>query len=353
MHIVHITPYMERGGTERCIRNLAREALARGSTVSLVSPPGSGLDEVSPDIAVLMLDCWKISSLRRSLRSLHTTLTSLGDGVDIIHVHAAAEMAFWAKRCRPDTPVVFTCHGYDNILPSYCNYWWAARFLKGIECTVALNPLDRDYFQSAGLGQGRVVFIPNGVEEMFFANEVNGENKSDYLRVGIVGRLAKQKNISWAIKAMARYGFADELQVVGDGPLRAALEKLARRQKVAASIRFLGYRDDVHSLYSKLSALLVCSRNEAGQLVILEALAAGVPVFIPRWLTGIVRLWENVSGVIVYADGLDLKEKLARIVPAIDRKSIQDVTRRFAWPHAFGAYNELYQRLCRRQGARQ
>jgi glycosyltransferase involved in cell wall biosynthesis len=66
--------------------------------------------------------------------------------------------------------------------------------------------------------------------------------------------------------------------VAGDGPLRAELEALVGRLGLEQNVYFLGFRSDPRALIGLLDVLVVPSHTEGAPLVVLEAMAAGVPV---------------------------------------------------------------------------
>jgi len=342
MHILHLTPYMGLGGTERCIVNLLSESLKRGYQVSLASPDGEGLKKVPGSVRVYKLENWRIFKPFSSTSALKRMALSIGKEVDIIQVHAAAEMAYLIKRYLPQKPVIFTCHGYDTSLPVYFNYWLASKFLRKIDYLIVLNPVQRRYFVRAGIGEKRLIVLPNGVEEKFFlfpSTKIGNDGV-----VGLVGRLAKQKNIRWAIGAQAKYRFASKLLIAGDGPLRSQLEKQVSRLKLREQVVFLGYQEKMQEIYPLFSFLLVCSRNEAFPLIILEALAAGVPVLIPNWLLGLKESFRSAPGIIIFKGGKDLKEKIERWDARTEREKMRKFARSFLWKNIFPKYDELYHR---------
>jgi len=59
MHILHLTPYMSLGGTERHILNLMAQGLSRGHQVSLASPAGEGLREVPDTVRLYQIENWR------------------------------------------------------------------------------------------------------------------------------------------------------------------------------------------------------------------------------------------------------------------------------------------------------
>jgi len=331
---------MGRGGTERCILNLISQSLKRGYQVSLASPDGNGLKKVPNSVRVYKLENWRVFKPLSSVSNFKKIALSISDKADLIQVHASAEMAYLVKRYLPQKPVVFTCHGYDTPLPVYFNYWVASRFLRKIDYAIVLNPVEKKYFVQAGVREEKLIILPNGVEEKFFRFPL--KKKNDDKVVGLVGRLVKQKNILWAIKSQKEYKFASKLLIVGDGPLRSGLERRVKRSGLEKEVIFLGYQEKIEKIYPLFSYLLVCSRNEAFGLVILEALAAGIPVFIPDWLPGLKEIFSSAPGVIVFQGEKELKDKIERGDGRIERKKMRKFARSFLWENIFPEYEKLY-----------
>ena len=99
--------------------------------------------------------------------------------------------------------------------------------------------------------------------------------------VGVVGRLVEMKGLDSFIRIAAdlnKYGNSVRRSffIVGEGPLRASLEVLARDLQV--DVHFLGDRQDVPKILSAMDVFLFTSKWEPFGIVVLEAMAAGVPV---------------------------------------------------------------------------
>jgi len=69
-----------------------------------------------------------------------------------------------------------------------------------------------------------------------------------------------------------------DLLMVGDGPLRGELEKLAGGLGIASRVKFLGVRSDIPRLMSAADVFALTSLSEAASLTLLEAMASGLPV---------------------------------------------------------------------------
>ena len=94
-----------------------------------------------------------------------------------------------------------------------------------------------------------------------------------------VARLTRQKNISLMLRAFARGAReGDTLSVIGDGPERPALERLAHDLGLESRVRFEGYQPDPVLQLPLFDVLLLSSDYEGVPAVILEALAAGLPI---------------------------------------------------------------------------
>lgn len=99
--------------------------------------------------------------------------------------------------------------------------------------------------------------------------------------VAAVGRLVPVKNVALAVEAIVSMRGAlptARLLVIGDGPERAHLERLAARAEATDLVRFMGHRDDVRDLLGASDALVITSTTEGLPYVLLEAAAAQVPV---------------------------------------------------------------------------
>lgn len=146
-------------------------------------------------------------------------------------------------------------------------------------------------YRIAGLRKVRI--IPLGFDLSGYGNlegcegripdEFLQENSRERLRVGIVGRLAPVKNHRMfleAVKYLKQRGKTRRFLfiVVGDGELREELMRYAEELGVEESVRFLGWRRDMPSVYRALDVVVLTSLNEGTPVTLIEAMAAGRPV---------------------------------------------------------------------------
>lgn len=96
-----------------------------------------------------------------------------------------------------------------------------------------------------------------------------------------VGRLAPQKRVGDLLKTLDLLQHVQpdlRTAIVGDGPLRGSLEKLAGQLDLNEKVRFLGHRDDVPRLMAAADVVVLPSEYEGLPNVVLEAMIQGKPV---------------------------------------------------------------------------
>jgi len=99
--------------------------------------------------------------------------------------------------------------------------------------------------------------------------------------IGAMGRLHSIKGFDLLLEAVVELRAAGqpfELRIAGEGPERGALEALARQLRLEDHVRFCGWADDPLTFLNGVDLFVVPSRQESFGLVVIEALAAGVPV---------------------------------------------------------------------------
>lgn len=117
-----------------------------------------------------------------------------------------------------------------------------------------------------------------------------------------VGRLVKWKAVELLLEAFAPVARATgaTLDVVGDGPERAALEHQARQLTPDGRVRFCGWlrQQDIARTISRSDALVLPSLVECGGAVVLEAMACGRAVIATRW-GGPADYLDETCGILV------------------------------------------------------
>jgi len=153
---------------------------------------------------------------------------------------------------------------------------------------------------------GAVTVVPNGVDVALIDRVAPGERTVDVL---YVGRLCDFKNVDLLLGALVRLreSFpALRCDVVGDGPERARLERLAASLGLREHVQFAGFLDDGDEVYARMKAarvLVVPSQREGFGMVVLEANAAGIPVIVADYPANAAKdLIGRHNGAVVAPD---------------------------------------------------
>jgi 1,2-diacylglycerol 3-alpha-glucosyltransferase len=157
-----------------------------------------------------------------------------------------------------------------------------------------------------------IVVIPSGVDLEKF-----GKQKKGFLRkkTGIqkgkillyVGRLGNEKSVDFLIKAFQKVHDKDPLAnmvLVGDGPEKENLKQLTKVLNIERNVYFTGLIDqkDISKVYTDASVFVFASQTETQGIVILEALASGLPVVAinDAVYDGIIK--NKMNGILVSND---------------------------------------------------
>lgn len=183
---------------------------------------------------------------------------------------------------------------------------------------IAVTQHERMHALGLGLSEESVFCVPNGAH---FEPRPNRRAKSleAPLSVGFVGRMTEQKGPDFALEAfelaIKQHALSGlEMIMVGEGPLRPALEAKARAMGVAEQVKWVG-DTDASGWLDHFDVLLAPSRYEGMPYLILEAMAAGTPV-VAAAVGGLAEIIEEgVSGCLVEPGNVPaLASALARLV---------------------------------------
>ena len=162
-----------------------------------------------------------------------------------------------------------------------------------------------------------LVRFPGVLTEADFASGERGTS-SDPIRLLTVAVLRPEKGIEYLLDALVQLGPRFGLDIVGDGPMRDVLEEKARSVAVERQVRFHGYvgnEEHLRRLYRDADIFVLPSVSEGTPRVLLEAMAAGLPV-VATHVGGIPELVNDErNGMLAPAsDAAALADAVTRIV---------------------------------------
>lgn len=240
-------------------------------------------------------------------KSLRHTLANLGPlPYDLVHVQTpfAAHYAGLRHARHKRLPCIATYHThFEEYLHNYVPALPKAA-LRAFARTLArrqCNTLDAVVVPSsamqdtlAGYGVTAPLHrVPTGIPVDHFGTHCRSASADFRARFDIaadtpialfVGRTAHEKNIGFLLDALPHALQRTPtlmLVIAGEGPALPALKRQAATLGVAANVRFVGYLDRLRELpacYAAADVFVFSSRTETQGLVLLEAMAAGLPV---------------------------------------------------------------------------
>lgn len=220
--------------------------------------------------------------------------------IDVVHTHSPFLMGGLGARAarRLKLPLVFT---YHTLYEEYVHYspvarGFARRLMRRISkqycnrCDTVIVPTQaiRELLDRYGV-QTEVVVNPTGIDLSRYENldrsflRVNYGIPADHRVLLFVGRLGKEKNVHFLIRAFSKIADEDDkvtLVMVGGGPERADLEEFARSLGVQQRVIFAGPKQpgEMPTVYAGADIFVFTSTTDTQGMVITEAMAAGLPV---------------------------------------------------------------------------
>lgn len=310
-----------------------------------------------------------------NVRAFRATLKILRDEkykFDVIHSHGnlASLLLSYFKR---KLPLVYTVH---DTPPYSCRYnslkeniihnasfqfidlkaWRRSNHLICVSKNLGKEIL------KMGIPRERISAIYNGVDDEFL-KEKDCRKSQDFLRVkyGItsryclyVGRLTQRKGLGYLLRAIEKISCV-HCVIVGDGPQRESLRSLAKNLHIQDRAIFAGFvpEDDLKDFYAAADFLILPSLAEGLPLVILEALALGVPV-IATDVAGIPEIiLDGYNGLIVPpgdVDALSIAMKRLASDPELRNKmsahARQTIGQKFSWRSVAQEVLRVYEKAC-------
>lgn len=310
--VVRIITRLNIGGPSIQAASLSSALTARGFTTTLIHGrlgPGEGDMSylVAPGVpSVFVPALARAVQPLQDIRALFTVLAELRrQRPQIVHTHmakagligrVAATIYNLTRGKAPRARLVHTYHGH--VLDGYFSpmktrvFITLERFMARVtDAIVAIAPaIQSELLDSYRIGRPEQYrIIPLGFDLSPFAAVDEAARARARHELGLapdvpvvatVGRLTAIKQharlIDYAQPLAARHpGLV--LLIVGDGELRAELEAQVARLNQGATVRFLGWRRDLATIYAATNVFALPSRNEGTPVALIEAMASGVP----------------------------------------------------------------------------
>lgn len=343
------------GGSGRYVTFLANHMVKQGVTVEVISPPLAPTEiEFNLNFKVVEVN-W--SKVRPFLLAYYLFMRNAAKYIstqnyDLIYWTGWAVWRFKRESHIPSIANPFGLEPFksdvlvDKLLYAPMNLRMRLRYRHIDRIVSEGGKITEEIVKFLGVERSRIVEIPDGVDLDYiermekttpsFNKEIKFSSENIFL---FVGRLETNKGVDYLLKAFNTISddFDVELLIVGEGTQRKRLESYNKNRKV----KFLGLVSDevLFQLYNKVDLFVFPTLYEGLPIVILEAMACGLPV-ISTDTGGVPAAVNEKNGFLIPPKDVDaLKSAMINFLRLPEKKkremgrnSYELVKSKFTWP---------------------
>jgi glycosyltransferase involved in cell wall biosynthesis len=358
-----MTNTLETGGSERQFVTMANALDRDQFSVDLgcLKPAGPLLSEVEGIVryaaggSLFGIQSWRSRlMLSKFLRRNKTAVAQSFDFYSNLMLIPAARLA--------GVPIVLGSHRQLGNLLTFTQFQLQMAVFRMCDRVVCNSQAAAERLREAGLSRSMLAVIPNGLpEELFAAVPAALPHEPGILRIGMISRMnhpVKRHDMFLRVAAQLSPRFPNlRFVLAGDGPLRPGLETLVRQLQLTDRVLFLGDRRDIPAVLAALDISVLPSSSESLSNVVMESMAAGVPVvaanvggnpeLVKDGENGILFAPEDESQFAAALDTLIRQPELRKQLAASARTRAYD---EYTIPQVRDRYQDLYRGLLQEKG---
>lgn len=317
--IIHLITTIEMGGAEKQLLVLAAQQVSNGHDVTVLYLKGK--PELKQDFESLGV---KVSSLLTHT-NLIVSCIRFSKFLDenpnaICHAHLPQSELVAAFASGKKHKLVVTRHNAEQFWPRRNRH--ISKILSRLVTAktnriIAISQAVANFLYLSG-----EISTRTAVEVVFYGSAPNSESadkaffpeiRKGETRIGTIGRLVDQKNYPTLLNAFSlvvRENPTFHLYVIGDGPLKTQLYRLANELEIESSVTWLGRTDKIPQFLSSIDLFVLSSKYEGFGLVLLEAMAAGIPILAANNSAIPEVLGTRYPGLFETYDSVELAKKI-------------------------------------------
>lgn len=352
------------GGVQECVKATYADLKNRGHDVRIITPMSKEVRDNPPQDTILLGTGTDIRSPFATTAQVSATFNTdeieqmlKAEKFDILHFHEPwVPMLSRQLLAKSRSVNVATFHArmpdgmmtktIERVITPYTK-----SILKSFDVLTAVSDPAAQYVRS--LTDETVQIIPNGIDLAKYKPQKT-RSKSIPRNILYIGRLERRKGLKYLLEAFARLADAScELRIAGNGPDRQKLEDYAKKLSLK-NVRFLGFISEAEKLQLLAEADVFCSPAIYGEsfgIVLLEAMAAGVPVVAAN-NPGYSSVMQG-RGFISLIDPKDIEQFAKRLALMLYDEELANLLRswavdyvqRFAYDKVVDRYESLYKQL--------
>jgi len=228
---------------------------------------------------------------------------------ELVHAHTPRSVLVGRLAARANVPLVYHVHSptacdSTRALINWINAATEKWSIRKAAMLIAVSPSLRQRMIADGVPESQIVCVPNGVPSVPF--DEHRAPPTDTWTLGTIALFRPRKGIEVLLEALAllrQKGLPVQLRAVGPFETKIYEKEVRRRADelgLASAIQWTGFSRDVHAEISQIHLFVLPSLfGEGLPMVVLEAMAAGVPVVASR-VEGIpYAIQDGEQGVLV------------------------------------------------------
>jgi len=367
INVVHVASGDLWAGAEVQLYTLAKALHNKASaTVSVVLLNHGRLEQelTKAGIKVIVIDESRFNGLSILNRLIHT-IRRLEP--DVIHTHRLKEniLGSLAAWMTGRIPSLRTVHGAPEHSPSWLKIHKHLLFYVDRQCGLFLQKKiiavsdNLSEILSEVYPLEMIHVIENGIDLDAIrlaqpTQSISRATTDKKFRIGFAGRLVAVKRVDILIETArcfinARMDHEISFHIFGDGPLRDSLEILSQRLGTRNIVHFEGHCDDILAKLQEVDAIIITSDHEGLPMILLEAMALGLPI-VSHAIGGIPKVLDYGNcGILVNGhEPMDYYRAISDLVTNSDRRTeiisnaLERVARRYSAEKNARAYCDIY-----------
>jgi len=316
--ILHVIDHLGLGGAQAVLFDLVTLADPQQWQIEVAALHGRGLfaealEEKNITVHSLAPSVWPPFYIPEFLK--------LSQQFDLFHFHLSGANCIIKPLAAfmGNQPRIFHDHASGNLqFRGMSSMLMDAIVNRFSSHTIAVAPEVKNFLVNyEAFSPDDITVIPNGVNTTLFrpcaplekkeAREFFGLHETDYL-IGTIGRLAAVKNQKLFLKAAQwalHHGLKATFVIAGSGPEEPMLRQLAAHLGITERVKFLGQVNERALFYQALDRFALTSLHEGLPIVLLEAMASGIPVISTDLEVACHVLEEGGHGILVPSDNVE------------------------------------------------
>ena len=338
------------GGLELQLLKKTEEAINRGHSATIITKPNSKIEKTAKLINLPffpILNRYKYTDFKAVIKLGNFLKTNKTDALIISQSFQLGTGILARNIFSPDTSIVFFQQMQSGINKKDLYHNW---IYKNIETAIVLtNKMKSQLIKSTNIIHSKINVIPLGIDlKKFNSNNFNKKSSRDYFKlpkdsflIGCIARIEPNKSQITLLKALKEIKIEKSILVfcgnIDNQEYYSNLLAYSKDIGISSKVIFLDFTEDVPMLMNCFDVFILPTLSETYGLVIIEAMASGIPVIavnrggVPEIIT------HKESGFLIEPDS---HSKLAEYLETIYTDS--DIKNHFV-ENAFNTIEEKFE----------